>query len=96
MTSRVWRRIRIELAGPSWRKLAAPELLAVNGYPVPLGGQLVGEDDDQYFDLVGTPGALGVRNTTMMMLMMVELQLAAALLDVDDEKRGEGGAPHLG
>ena len=68
MTSRVWRRIRIELAGPSWRKLAAPELLAVNGYPVPLGGQLVGEDDDdQYFDLVDTPGALGVRNAKVMM-----------------------------
>ena len=39
--------------------MAAPELLAVNGYPVPLGGQLVGEDDDdQYFDLVDTPIAV--------------------------------------
>ena len=70
MKSRVWRRIQIGLVGPSCRKLAVagPELLAVNGYAVPLGGQLVGEDDDdQYFDLVDTPGALGVRNAKMMM-----------------------------
>ena len=93
MKSRVWKRIQIGLVGPSCRKLAGQELLAVNGYAVPLGGQLVGEDgDDQYFDLVDTPVALGVRNAK---LMMVDLQLAVARLDVD-EKRGEGGAPHLG
>ena len=47
--------------------MAGPELLAVNGYAVPLGGQLVGEDDDdQYFDLVDTPGALGVRNAKIL------------------------------
>ena len=35
------------------------QLLAVNGYPAFLGGRLVGEHEDQYLDLVSTPGALG-------------------------------------
>ena len=48
---------------------------------------------NQWNHLVKTPGALGARKTKLM--MMVKLLSAASRLD-GDEKRGEGGAPHLG
>ena len=97
MKSRVWRRTRNELAAPACGKLAGWQLLSENDYPGCLGDQLVVEHGNQYFDLMHTPGALGVRKTKMMMMVLVELLLLLAAPRLDgDEKRGEGGAPHLG
>ena len=59
MMSRVWKRTRIELVEPASGMQPGQQLLAVNGYPAFLGGRLVGEHEDQYLDLVSTPGALG-------------------------------------
>ena len=59
-----------------------------------LGAELDEKHCDRYWDLVDTPGALGVRNAKWVM-MVVSILVAASRLD-GDEKRGEGGAPHLG
>ena len=68
-----------------------------------LGVQLDMEQEHQHWDLVNTPGALGVHKANPMvdgLVMMVQLSqvagllLAAFRLDGVD-KRGEGGAPHL-
>ena len=76
--------------------------------PAFLGVQSDKEYEHCYWDLVDTPGVLGVRKAksmsedlVMMIVMVLQLPqvdgllLAAPQLDVD-EKRGEGGAPHLG
>ena len=92
----VWRRIQNELVEPAFWKLAGrplEHLLAAN-VPAFLGVQLDTKLVDQYLDLLDTPDALGVRNANWMM-MVVKLLVAASRLD-GDEKRGEGGAPHLG
>ena len=68
--------------------------------PAFLGVQSDKEYEHCYWDLVDTPGALGVRKTNLMMMMVELLQvdglLSAAPRRDGDEKRGEGGAPHLG
>ena len=99
MRLKVWRKTRIELVEPAFGKLAGRQpqrlLAAKDDVPAFLGVQLAEDHDDQYWDLMHTPGALGLRKAKWMMMMMAKLPLAASRLD-GDEKRGEGSAPHLG
>ena len=96
MRSTVWRKIRIELVEPASGKLAArpPQHFLAAKMPALLGVQLDEHHGNQYWDLLDTPGALGVRNANWMM-MIVKIHVVATRLD-GDEKRGVGGAPHLG
>ena len=81
MMLKVWRKTRIELVEPACGKLAGRQprhlLAAKDDVPAFLGVQLAEDHDDQYWDLVNAPGALGLRRAKWMMMMMVKLLLAA-------------------